>query len=501
MSGTLLNARSISKHFPGVQALADVDLNVVAGEVVAVVGENGAGKSTLMRILAGAEYPDGGMLEVEGEVVGFRGRTPTDAIRAGIALIHQELELCDNIDVASNILLGREPRKGLFLNKAAAHRYASEALAQVGLEVDPSASIEGLGVGVRQLIEIAKALSAQAKVLIMDEPTASLTLAETERLFKVIDELRSRGTGIIYISHRLREVERIADRVVVLRDGHLVGELAKEEISHAALVRLMVGRDLTTLNARTREQPGDVQLRLQGFRSHAHPAHPLDLEVRRGELLGIAGLVGSGRTELLRSIFGIDRCEGGTIEVAGRALAGGSPSAAMSEGIALVPEDRKADGLFLEEPIRLNLLMSVLRTIGVAGFRSPKRERMISKSATEEFGVAAPNDRVLVATLSGGNQQKISLAKWMLDNPRVLLLDEPTRGVDVGAKVEIYALIDKLLAQGVAIVLVSSEMEEILALSDRLLVMHEGAFAGELARDEMSEEAIMLLATGKGRAA
>ena len=493
---TLLEARGISKRFPGVQALDNVDLQIRAGEILAVVGENGAGKSTLMRILAGAEHPDQGTLMIEGAEVSFRSRGPADAIRSGVALIHQELELCDNLDVASNILMGREPRRGPFLKRAEARIEASTALKQVGLQIDPSAMLEGMGVGHRQLVEIAKALSAEARILIMDEPTSSLTLKETERLFEVVKELRNRGTGIIYISHRLSEVERLADRAVVLRDGVVAGTLAKEEIAHDQMVRLMVGRSVTRIYDRKRVAKAGERLRIEGIRTAAHPQHAVDLRLHGGEVVGLAGLVGSGRTELLRSIFGIEPVVGGVVSIDGQRISGSSPRLAMAAGMALVPEDRKADGLFLEDPVRDNIVAAMLSLISRAGFRHHRRERDLSHKAVEDFHVRTPTDRIPVAALSGGNQQKVSLARWLARNPGVLLLDEPTRGVDVGAKEEIYALIDQMVAQGVAILFASSEMEEIIALSDRVVVMHEGRCAGELAACDLDEESIMRLATG-----
>ena len=497
----LLSAKGISKRFPGVQALDGVDLDVNSGEILAVVGENGAGKSTLMRILAGAERPDEGTLHIKGRPVSFRGRTPADAIRSGVALIHQELELCDNLDVAGNILLGREPRRGPFVDRHSARKEAFAALEQVGLAIDPSALLEGLGVGQRQLVEIAKALSAQASILIMDEPTSSLTLQESERLFSVMNELRDRGTGIIYISHRLAEVERLADRAIVLRDGVEAGTLTSDEINHDRMVRLMVGRSVTRIYDRTRAEPRESRLRLEGFRTAAHPAHAIDLEVRGGEVVGLAGLVGSGRTELLRSIFGIDSAIDGTLLIDAQSVHVRAPRQAMACGMALVPEDRKADGLFLEDSVRDNIVVAMLRSLSRGGFRSVGRERTVAGRAVEEFQVRTPHDRVAVGGLSGGNQQKVSLARWLARNPSVLLLDEPTRGVDVGAKEEIYALIDQMVARGVAVLFASSEMEEILALSDRVLIMHEGRLAGELQRDELDEESIMHLATGGGAAA
>ena len=378
-----------------------------------------------------------------------------------------------------------------------AQRQAREVLARVGLDIDPRTSLEGIGVGHRQLIEIAKALSADARILIMDEPTSSLTLREAERLFEVVGELRDRGVAILYISHRLGEVERIADRVQVLRDGLTAGILEKDEISHEAMVRLMVGRSVDRVFDRTRIQPGGRRLELAGFRSAAFPAFPIDLQVHAGEMVGLAGLVGSGRTELLRSIYGIDHPAGGELLVDGESAAIRNPRQAMARGIALVPEDRKADGVFLEESIRDNVVASMLprlawkRIIRMAG-----RERRVSAEAMSGLGIRAPGDRVTVGGLSGGNQQKVAMGRRLAWSPRVLLLDEPTRGVDISAKADMYALMERMSADGVGILFASSEMEEILAIADRILVMHEGRLAGELSGPDADEESIMRLATG-----
>ncbi|MCH2161145.1 MAG: sugar ABC transporter ATP-binding protein [Phycisphaerales bacterium] len=493
----LLEARGIRKRFPGVQALGGVDVQVRGGEVLAVIGENGAGKSTLMRILAGADTPDAGALWIDGREVAFRGRGPIDAIRGGVALIHQELELCDNLDVASNIVLGREPAKGPWLRSAEAHRQAREVLARVGLELNPRTSLEGIGVGHRQLVEIAKALSANARILIMDEPTSSLTLREADRLFDVVAELRDRGVAIVYISHRLGEVERIADRVHVLRDGMTAGTLDRKEISHDAMVRLMVGRSVDRVFDRTRVEPGNPRLELQDFRSAAFPTYPVNLRVRAGEIVGLAGLVGSGRTELLRSIYGIDRSSGGDIRINGEVETIGNPRQAMAHGVAMVPEDRKLDGVFLEESIRENVVVSMLRRLGWGGvFRQGHQEQRVSDKVMHDLGIRAPSDRVLVGGLSGGNQQKVALGRRLAWSPQALLLDEPTRGVDVGAKADIYALMEKMARDGVGILFASSEMEEVLAIADRILVMHEGRLAGELHGPDADEESIMRLATG-----
>lgn len=491
----LLQASGITKRFPGVLALDDVELDLKPGEVLAVVGENGAGKSTLMRILAGEHSPDRGRLLLEGRP--FRPRSVAEALEHGVALIHQELALAENLDVGSNVLLGREPRAFGFLRRREAGVRAAAALERVGLDVPPSAPVAGMGMGRRQLIEIAKALSARARVLIMDEPTSSLTLAEAETLFEVVDQLRRSGTGIIYISHRLGEVERIADRVVVLRDGRNAGSLVGSDITHDAMVRLMVGRDVSRLHERVPEPPGATALELHGVRTAAHPDRPVELVVRRGEVVGLAGLVGAGRTELLRAVFGVDDRLGGRIEVDGRPVAVDRPGDAMAAGIAFVPEDRKADGLLLEDSIRTNTVLAGLRRFGRLGtLTSTRREESIARRSMQALGIAAPGTAVPAGGLSGGNQQKVVLGRWLALEPGILLLDEPTRGVDVGAKAEIYRIMDRSVRNGCSILFASSEMEELTSLADRILVMHEGRIAGELARGQFDEERIMHLATG-----
>ncbi|HEY0552416.1 MAG TPA: sugar ABC transporter ATP-binding protein [Verrucomicrobiae bacterium] len=490
----LLQVRSVSKRFPGVLALENVSLTLARGEVLAVVGENGAGKSTLMKILAGVQTPDSGEILLEGRAVEIN--SVRAAQRLGIALIHQELNLADNLSVAANIFLGREPRCGWFIRRRQTEADSTGVLQQVGLDVSPRARASTLSLGRQQLVEIAKALSAQAHVLIMDEPTSSLSQHESEALFRVIKDLRSRGVSIIYISHRLGEVKELADRVAVLRDGKNAGELSREEITHDSMVRLMVGRNFVIPRHDGKERTGKIALEVRSLRTSAHARHELSFSVRAGEIVGVAGLVGAGRTEMLRVLFGIDRALGGEIFIDGVNQHIASPRGAIQAGLALVPEDRKEQGVILEMAVRENLSLASLRRDARAGFLDRDGECKIAGEMIAKLGVKTPSERQLVQYLSGGNQQKIVLGKWLALKPRVLLLDEPTRGIDVGAKQEIYKLMEQLAADGVAILFVSSEMEEILRMSDRALVMHQGCITGELQRSELSEEAVMKLATG-----
>ncbi len=497
----LLQVASVSKRFPGVLALENVSLTLARGEVLAVVGENGAGKSTLMKILAGVQTPDSGEILLDGQTVTI------DSVRAaqqlGIALIHQELNLADNLTVAANIFLGREPRRGWFIQQRETETGSTAVLKQVGLDpavAGPRTLVSTLSLGRQQLVEIAKALSAQARVLIMDEPTSSLSQPESDALFRVIKDLRARGVSIIYISHRLGEVKELADRVVVLRDGKNAGVLSREEITQDNLVRLMVGRNFSVSRSarqRAASVPRASALEVRAFRTAANPQHELNFSVPPGEIVGVAGLVGAGRTEMLLALFGVEPAVGGEILLNGVAQKITRPRDAIAAGLALVPEDRKQQGVILEMAVRENLSLPSLRRDARAGFRNTASERAIADEMVEKLDVKTPSQRQFVQFLSGGNQQKIVLGKWLALKPRVLLLDEPTRGIDVGAKQEIYKLIEQLAADGVAILFVSSEMEEILRLSDRALVMHEGRITGELPGEELSEEAVMQLATGR----
>ena len=493
----LLEVREVTKRFPGVLAIDRVSLDLRRGEVLALIGENGAGKSTLMKILAGVQTPDSGQLLLDGQPILIE--SVRQAIDLGIALIHQELNLSDNLDVGANIFLGREPRRFGLIDKRRIEREAAEYLRRVGLDCSPRTIAGTLSIGQQQLVEIAKALSANARVLIMDEPTSSLSSHEAARLFEVIKDLRAKGVSIIYISHRLGEVKELADRVVVLRDGKNAGALRRDEVTHDAMVRMMVGRELSQFYAHKPHPPGDVVLEVKGLRTTTWPRHPLDFQVRAGEIVGVAGLVGAGRTEVLRAIFGIDPLVAGEVRVAGQPLRLTCSLDAIEAGLALVPEDRKQQGLVLEWAVRENVSLAGLRrNQRFGGFTNFAIEQRDSGDTIRKMRVKTPSDRQVVQYLSGGNQQKVVIGKWLALAPRVLLLDEPTRGIDIGAKQDIYALMEELAGQGVAILFVTSEMEELLGMSDRALVMHEGRITGELPRAALSEESVMRLATGTG---
>jgi ribose transport system ATP-binding protein len=472
-----------------------VSFSVGSGEVVAVLGENGAGKSTLMKILAGVQLPDTGEIRLDGEAVQIR--SVEEGLARGIALIHQELNLATNLSIGANLFLGREPVKRGLIDEREITARSRILLERVGLDLDPSTLVGDLTIGRQQLVEIAKALSIEARLLIMDEPTSSLSQGETERLFEVVKDLRANGVSILYLSHRLGEVIELADRVVVLRDGKNAGELSRDEISHDRMVSLMVGRDLSQFYAHTSHPPGDVVLSVSGLRTPAHPGHTIDFELRAGEIVGMAGLVGAGRTELLQTLFGITPARGGTITVDGATLTIHDPRTAIAAGLALVPEDRKQQGLIIEMAVADNLSLASIARDQRAGFLNFAAERDLTAEMTERMRIKTPSPRQIVRFLSGGNQQKVVLGKWLAMKPKVLLLDEPTRGIDIGAKREIYALMEELARQGMAILFVSSDLEEVIGMSDRVLVMHEGRLSGELPRGELGEEAIMRLATGQ----
>lgn len=492
----LLEVRRLTKRFPGVIALEGVNLTLRAGEVLAVIGENGAGKSTLMKILAGVQTQDQGELLLQGQPRSFQ--SVREALDSGIALIHQELNLCPLLDLGANVYLGREPRRWGLIDHAKIRREANHYLSQVGLALDPATLTGELSIGQQQMVEIAKALSAQARILIMDEPTSSLSSHEAAKLFGVIHELRRRGVAIVYISHRLGEVKELADRVTVLRDGRNAGELNRDQVTHDAMVRMMVGRELSQFYAHQPRPPGDVVLEVDRVRTMAHAHRTVSFSLRAGEIVGLAGLVGAGRTELLRVLFGIDPALEGTIHVAGQTMALRSPRDAIDAGLALVPEDRKGQGLVIEWDVKWNTSLAALRArCRAGGFVNFDTEQADAQTMIGKLRIKTPHEHQIVQYLSGGNQQKVVLGKWLALHPRVLLLDEPTRGIDIGAKQDIYALMEELAAQGVAVLFVSSEMEEILGMSDRALVMHEGRITGELRRDQLSEEAVMHLATGR----
>lgn len=494
-STPLLQVKGLSKRFPGVQALSKVDLTLQRGQILAVIGENGAGKSTLMKALAGVQQPDSGQILLNGQPITIG--SPGQAIDLGIVLIHQELNLCDNLDAGANIFLGREPRRFGFVSRSQIKRQAENFLKDVGLDISPDTIVNTLTIGRQQMIEIAKSLSVQARILIMDEPSSSLSARETESLFRVIKTLRERGVSIVYISHRLGEVKELADSVTVLRDGENAGELSRDEINHDHMVNMMVGRDVSQFYARQERQVGQSLLEVHQLVTPAWPQHQLSFQLKAGEIVGISGLVGAGRTELLRVLFGIDRPVAGRILIEGKPVQVASPLSAIREGLALVPEDRKQHGLILEMSVENNIGLAGLRRYRLGGgVLNQKKERDDARRMIQEINIRTPHARQVVRLLSGGNQQKVVIGKWLSLGPRILLLDEPTRGIDVGAKEEIYKLMEKLAEDGMGILFVSSEMEEILGMSDRTLVMHEGRLMGELSRERQTEEAIMQLATG-----
>lgn len=495
MTSPLIQVQGIGKSFAGVRALQDVDLELRSGEVLAVVGENGAGKSTLMKILAGVQLPDEGQVLIDGQPVKLDSCRA--AMERGIVLIHQELNLAENLDVGANIFLGREPLRFGLIDHRKIHEESRKYLSMVGLDVEPTTLVQELSIGRQQMVEIAKALSVGARVLIMDEPTSSLSARETARLFEVVRDLRSKGVSIIYISHRLGEVRELADRACVLRDGRNAGELARNEIHHDNLVRLMVGRELSQFYARTSHPIGEVVLEVRNLVTPAWPQHPVSFRVHQGEIVGVAGLVGAGRSELLQVLFGVDQPLAGEIRLNSETLQLASPADAIAAGIALVPEDRKQHGLILEMSVRENTSLAGLKRNRLPlGFLNRKQEDLDTGRMSDKLRIKTPGPEQVVQYLSGGNQQKVVIGKWLALSPKLLLLDEPTRGIDVGAKEEIYRLMEELAEAGMAILFVSSEMEEILGMSDRTLVMHEGRIAGELQRDELSEESVMQLATG-----
>lgn len=495
-----LEARSVSKNFGGVRALRGVDAAFCVGEVTAVMGENGAGKSTLMKVLAGIHAPTSGEVLVDGQTV----RIPDvrKASELGIAFIHQELNLAENLSAAANIFLGREPTRGglaRFIGRREIRRRSAEILSELQANFRPSTKVADLGMGHRQVVEIAKALSQDAKLIIMDEPTSSLTQHETDALLKLVGRLREDGKGIVFISHRLGEVSALADRVVVLRDGELSGNLEKGEISREAMVSLMVGRELEEFD-HTGHSTTEPVLKVAELRVASSPRERLSFELRHGEVLGVAGLVGAGRSEMARALFGIDRKLGGRVSLDGKVLKIRQPEDAIDAGIGFVPEDRKGQGLVVEFPIGDNVVMAGLRRyqVTLAHFLDFGRMRRVADSAIRDYAIKARSRKQPVASLSGGNQQKVVLAKWVTLDPKVLMLDEPTRGVDVGAKAEIYRIVERLVERGVGVLFISSDLEEILRVSDRVLVMREGRIAGELDRSQLDEETVMRLATGTG---
>jgi ribose transport system ATP-binding protein len=493
-----LELKGISKTYPGVKALDGVSLSVAPGEIVGLIGENGAGKSTLMKVLGGVVEPTAGTIRVDGNECA--ALTVNDAIKSGIAFVHQELNLFDNLDVAGNVFIGREPLYGgplKLVDRKKLNNQVQPLLDKLGVDFSPDTSVADLSLAQRQLLEIAKALSLDARLVIMDEPTSSLTIAETTRLLSVMNDLRADGVSIIFISHRLNEVKYCADRVVVLRDGRMVGALDRNQVKPEAMIRLMIGRDLKSLYIPPKTLPGAAALEIVDFRTTAFPDHPVSLSLRRSEILGLAGLVGAGRTELACAVFGIDKSVAGKLKIDGQEVTIAEPRDAIARGLYLVPEDRKRTGLHLDFSVMVNITLPDLKSYATGALVNTAAEAKNAKAQKQRLNIKAFDINTEAGTLSGGNQQKIVLAKWLSMKPKIIIFDEPTRGVDVGAKSEIYALMRELADDGVAVLMISSDMEEVIGVSDRMAVMHEGQISGFLERNQFSESNVLQLAVGK----
>ncbi len=490
----LVRIVGLSKRFPGVQALSDVRFSIRRGECHALVGENGAGKSTLGKIIAGLYRADDGRIELAGQRVDFA--SPHAAAAAGVAIVHQELAYCPNLSIAENLCLGRMPRRLGFFRRAAAAHEARETLRRVGLTLDPRTPMARLSAGLTQLVQIGMALARRPRLLILDEPTSSLSAAEVARLDPIMADLRSAGVTVIFVSHRLEEIRRYCDRATILRDGHYVETVALADATNDEIVRRMIGRPLGEfLPQHTQGRRGQPRLQATDLCGPGGFAN-ISFTLHAGEIVGMAGLVGAGRSELARALFGVDPITRGELEIEGRRVRPTSPHAAIRMGLGLLPEDRKQLGLVLGMTCRENLTLSALRQIGRGGWRRPAAELALTRQYIEQLRVRTPGPETAIAGLSGGNQQKIALAKWLACNCRVLILDEPTRGVDIAAKAEMYALIDQLAAAGKAILLISSELPELLALSTRILVMRGGRIVGEVPRAAADEESLLRLMTG-----
>jgi rhamnose transport system ATP-binding protein len=491
----IISLVGISKSFAGVHALRDVSFDLRPGEVHGLVGENGAGKSTLIKILAGVHQPDAGQLLVNGTVRSFG--TPADAQAEGIAVIYQEPTLFPDLSVAENVMMRRQPVDALHrIRWPALYAEVQQILDGLGVAIEARRRVRGMSIADQQMIEVAKALSMQARVLIMDEPTAALTPREVRALFTIIERLRASGAAVIFVSHRLEEIFAIADRVTVLRDGQYVATLPCQETSPDQLVQLMVGRPLSVLFEREHTEAGAICLQVQGLR-RAGIFEGIDLEVRHGEIVGLAGLVGARRTEVARAIFGIDRADGGRVLLDGRQIHIHSPRDALRLGLAYVPEDRAAHGLLLPMTIQHNITLSILRQLSAAGWTRDKAERRVAQDYATRLRIRMAGVTQRARELSGGNQQKVVLAKWLVTRPKLLILDEPTRGIDVGAKAEVHRLMGELAAQGLAILMISSELPEVLAMSDRIVVMREGRIAGRFTHAEADQVRVMAAATGQ----
>jgi rhamnose transport system ATP-binding protein len=493
--GVVLTLRHATKAFGAVHALEDGSIELRAGEAHALVGENGAGKSTLVKILAGVYQPDSGTLRVDGREVTLHG--PVAARAAGIAVIYQEPTLFPDLSVAENIFMGRQPvRKARRIDRAAMNREAAAIFAQLGVVLDPSRPARGLSVADQQIVEIAKALSLDARVLVMDEPTAALTTVEVNRLFNVMTTLRQRGAAVLFVSHRLEEVFTSCQRATIMRDGRFVRTAPVDELDVDAMIRSMVGRDVAALTRKTRANPGEVVLEVTHL-ERENVFHDISFAIRRGEIVALAGLVGAGRTEVARAIFGIDRRTSGSVRLLGKPLPNGRPAAAMAAGVAFVPEDRRQQGLVMDMGIDENVALASLGRLSKAGLIFRSAERGLAMTWAQRLQLKYGRMSNAVSTLSGGNQQKVVLGKWLARQPSLLIIDEPTRGIDVGTRSEVHRILDGLVADGLAVLMISSELPEVLGLADRILVLHEGRLAAELDGAGATEENVMRAATGQ----
>ena len=494
MNETIVSMQGICKSFPGVKALDNVHFELRSGEVMALLGENGAGKSTLMKILSGVYTRDSGTVEIFGK--SYDDLTPKQAQQLGVAIIHQELNMCPHLNVAENMFLGREKMKGGLVDHRAMEAEAKRILDDLRISISPTETVGNLPVSKQQMVEIAKALSINARVLIMDEPTSALTAKEIDELFRIIRKLRDNGCGIVYISHRLEELQHIVDRVTIMRDGQYITSMNFKETTMDEIITNMVGREIKEQFPRVECQKGQKIFEVRNLNA-GRMVRNINFELYAGEIVGFAGLMGAGRTEMAMTIFGaMEGKKTGTVTLFGEKVDIHSPADAISRGIALVTEDRKAQGLLLAQTVSDNIVLASLRKLCHMGVVDVNLQYFFAKQYVKEIGIKVPSLNAEVRSLSGGNQQKVVLAKWLMTEPKILILDEPTRGIDVGAKYEIYTIMMDLAAKGFSIIMISSELPEIMGMSDRVLVMHEGAVSGTVLHEDMTQERIMRLATG-----
>jgi ribose transport system ATP-binding protein len=495
----LISARRVTKTFPGVTALDEVDFDLYPGEVHVLIGENGAGKSTLMKIFAGAYQPDSGVITVRGEPT--RIHSPRQAQNLGVSIIYQEYNLVPYLDVAHNIFLGRAPRRKrmpFLIDHAKMHADSRALLDSLHTDIDTLAKVKFLGIAQQQMVEVAKAVSINAKVIIMDEPTAALTNREIDQLFSLIELLKAQGMGVIYISHRLNEVHEVGDRVTVLRDGRYIDTRPVSEVDVEELISMMVGRTIGDMFPRHFSQPGEVALEIKNLTNQEKKLKNIILQVRRGEIVGLAGLVGSGRTDLAKTIFGALPYDQGELKVFGEDVKNATPSAMVQRGVGFLPEDRKNEGLALILSVADNIVMASLERLFPRAVIDGRKANRVVEKAIKDLSIATPSDKREVRYLSGGNQQKVVLGKWLTTDSRLFIFDEPTRGIDVGAKAEVHDLMDQLVNNGAAVLMVSSELPEILGMSDRIYVMCDGQIVAEMSREEATQESILAHMMGHG---